>query len=473
MGRFDNLLLLCAAPALLGACGARSSLAIGGGGGSASSGPSASSSTSGSGGSMQSRCEPRQTWIARAGTTEDLESVDALTTLDDCSVLASGDVVDGLFLHRYDGAGDLVFAAQYGDGDSELARGIDVDDAGNIYLGAEIWGSIDFGGGPLTSVQNWDMVLASFEADGTHRWSRLLGGPDYQETSDLAVDAPGNTVIAGEVAGPIDFGGGTLTPAGSWDIALASFDTDGNHRWSRLFGDDDIQLAPRIDVLDDGTIWWAGWFAGTLPLDGQVLLSTSYDDSYLVRLSPAGSVEMAMQISGNGSQRALDVAAAPDGGAVVVGEFNDELVLTFNGYFAIGDRDAFVVRYDATGLEQWARVFGGPNNTDASATAVAVGPDGRVFVTGAFEGELQVDGELYPSVGLRDMFVAELAPDGELVRFSIYGDETTQYPMAIGAFPDGSYAFGGAFEGTLVIGEGVDAMTAGGTDGFVSRVLQK
>lgn len=471
MGRFENFLLFAAA-LLAAACGARSSLPIGGGGQSATAGPGTSSSTGGSGGAMTSSCEPRQAWIARAGTSEDLESVDVLKTLDDCAVLASGDVVDGLFLHRYDGAGDLVFAATYGDGDSELARGVDVDGAGNIYLGAEIWGSVDFGGGTLTSVENWDMVIASFQADGTHRWSQLLGGPDYQETSDLAVDPTGNTIIAGEIAGPIDFGGGTLTPAGSWDIALASFDTDGTHQWSRLFGDADIQLAPRVDVLDDGTIWWAGWFAGTLPLDQQVLLSASGDDSYLVRLSPEGSVELAMQISGNGSQRVLDVAAAPDGGAVVVGELNDELLLTFNSYVGIGERDAFVVRYDPRGLESWVRLFGGPTNTSASAMAVAVGPDGRVFVTGAFEGELQVDGELYPSAGLRDMFVAELTADGELVGLSTYGDETTQYPMAIGAFPDGSYAFGGAFEGTLVIGEGVDAMTAGGTDGFVARVLR-
>ena len=41
-------------------------------------------------------------------------------------------------------------------------------------------------------------------------------------------------------------------PAGSWDIALASFSADGAHRWSRLFGDDSIQIGPRVAMSENG-----------------------------------------------------------------------------------------------------------------------------------------------------------------------------------------------------------------------------
>ena len=46
-----------------------------------------------------------------------------------------------------------------------------VDSAGNIIVAGELSGTADFGGGPITSSANIDGFVASFDADGQHRYS--------------------------------------------------------------------------------------------------------------------------------------------------------------------------------------------------------------------------------------------------------------------------------------------------------------
>ncbi len=93
---------------------------------------------------------------------------------------------------------------------------------------------------------------------GNHRWSKGLGGPSADRAFDVATDADDNVVIAGVFYYTADFGGGTLTSAGSGDIFVAKYDTDGNHVWSRQFGSTNFDQA--LDVATDaaGNVFLAG-----------------------------------------------------------------------------------------------------------------------------------------------------------------------------------------------------------------------
>ena len=70
--------------------------------------------------------------------------------------------------------------------------GIDVDGAGNIYLAGKTTASIDLGGGALPSFGASDVFVASYDADGAYRWSRLFGGVGADQPFDIAADDAGN-----------------------------------------------------------------------------------------------------------------------------------------------------------------------------------------------------------------------------------------------------------------------------------------
>jgi len=100
---------------------------------------------------------------------------------------------------------------------------VSVDGIGNIVVTGYFNGTVDFGGGALTSAGGTDIFLANFDASGTHLWSRRFGDASTQRGYSVAVDGMGKIIVTGFFRGTVDFGGGVLTSAGNSDIFLAKF----------------------------------------------------------------------------------------------------------------------------------------------------------------------------------------------------------------------------------------------------------
>jgi hypothetical protein len=137
-----------------------------------------------------------------------------------------------IFVARYSPAGAHVWSQSFGEpGTYQQAYDVGTDAAGGVYLTGHFDSSLDLGGGDLVSAGGWDMFVARLESDGSHAWSRRFGDLNTQRSYSLAVDGGGVT-IAGHFMGSVDFGGGALA-ADPLDFALARFDSEGDHRWSR------------------------------------------------------------------------------------------------------------------------------------------------------------------------------------------------------------------------------------------------
>ena len=54
----------------------------------------------------------------------------------------------------------------------------------------------------------------------SHLWSKRFGSTSVYNGNEVAVDSSGNVVVTGYFSGTVDFGGGNLTSAGSFDIFL-------------------------------------------------------------------------------------------------------------------------------------------------------------------------------------------------------------------------------------------------------------
>src|SRR5258706_7093467 len=66
------------------------------------------------------------------------------------------------------------------------------------------------------------------------KWSKAFGdAADNQASNTVAVDVAANVFIAGTFPGSIDFGGGKLTSTGASDLFLAKFDPAGTPLWSK------------------------------------------------------------------------------------------------------------------------------------------------------------------------------------------------------------------------------------------------
>ena len=63
----------------------------------------------------------------------------------------------------------------------------------------------------LSVTGTYDGFVASYSADGDHRWSRTIGGAGGDFAHGVAIAPDGDAVVVGTVTGTVDFGDGVQT----------------------------------------------------------------------------------------------------------------------------------------------------------------------------------------------------------------------------------------------------------------------
>jgi hypothetical protein len=140
---------------------------------------------------------------------------------------------------------------------------IALDGDGNVFVTGVVRGPVDFGGGRLGGGFLPAVFVVKFDANGDHLWSQIFGDSGARGQG-IAVDGAGNVLVAGEFLGTVDFGGGSLISAGSFDIFVAKFDPSGTPLWSKRFGDIDSDRGWGIAVDGTENVVVTGEFEGTV-----------------------------------------------------------------------------------------------------------------------------------------------------------------------------------------------------------------
>jgi hypothetical protein len=414
-----------------------------------------------------------------------------------------------------------VYCQRFGDESRQLVHGLTTDSDGNAIIVGDFWGSIDFGGSKLTSAGDRDIFIAKFNRSGTCLWSRRYGDQLEQVGVGVDTDANDSIFIASSFNGSLDFGGAVLVSRGRYNVALAKLDNDGRHLWSKSFGDSQYHVAECIAVAPAGWVVVAGRFQGCVDFGGGDLKSESTQtDIFLAAFSSDGGLIWARRIGGEHEQQTRSIAIDADGNIGLVGVFKGSisfgsLLLTeerstdYCGFLAKFDRlgnalwckrfgDPSVeqgsvvsfdrangdiltagfmrnklpretsngsssvclfARYDPSGVLRWSRAFG----TQASATSLSVAADGRILLTGCFQGTIDFGLGPLVSAGGYDVFAAMFNSDGSTRWAQRYGDERHQFLI------NGTHGYGssimlaGSFHGTIDFGSG--ALVASGYDG--------
>jgi hypothetical protein len=107
------------------------------------------------------------------------------------------------------GGGHAVWVKTYGGAASESLNDVAIDASGTVAVTGSYSGTLDVGAGPTTTSAS-QLLLFTLASDGSFRWSRSATGATTVGVS-AAIGANGTVEIAGNFAGTVDFGGGPLT----------------------------------------------------------------------------------------------------------------------------------------------------------------------------------------------------------------------------------------------------------------------
>ena len=154
-------------------------------------------------------------------------------TFGDSALTAPGDSNTYAFLAKLDATGNGLWSRKFaGSGLAQLSPGsVVVDGAGGptvtTFLGGDIGGetSVDFGGGPLTSIGEGAMAVATFDATGAYRWGYAGGAPSTARVSNLAGAAASasSVVVVGSFSGPCASTCGTSPPGTTLVLGTKTF----------------------------------------------------------------------------------------------------------------------------------------------------------------------------------------------------------------------------------------------------------
>lgn len=353
-----------------------------------------------------------------------------------------------VWVASYTAAGALRWGFSVGSQNNEEGTGIAYAD-GRVFVGANFFGSIAFGGsaGTINSAGDLDGFVLAVDANTVDfLWATRFGGPRADGNPQLAV-GDGRVLVDARYIGPATFGSTTLPLTDNYDAALASLSaTTGAVQWAR--------------TLLSGT---GQQFEGGVAVDGVAYASAT---DYGGRTGVVGGYRLSdgAPMFETPTPGVIPVGVGADGGRVLVAGVAAPNAST---------NDIWVGAFSTSGASLWAKTLTGGGFDTANDVAL-IGE--RVVIGGTFEGTVDFDPGAgtasRTSAGAGDAFVARFEPaDGTFVDVVTFGDTGIDVVWSLqGGVVRGF--LGGEFEGTVDLDPTPDRTgtrtSAGGTDAFLA-----
>ena len=302
----------------------------------------------------------------------------------------NGGVLQGsqdMFIAMYAPVGTLLWSDQLGSADFDRYHGVATDRDGNIFAIGSTSGSLG-----AANLGGNDIVLSKYDNAGNLLWVNQLGTAGSDQGYAVGADSLGNLYLCGETTGSL----GAVNTTYNSDAFVAKLDADGNTLWIDQFSSS-FQLGEGENCRDlavDGndSVYVTGYTPGVL-VEG-----ASGAEFYVRKYAASGGVEWTIQRDSVYLNEANSIAVDPDGNIYVAGTGGLDTVVS-------GLEDAFVVKFDAAGNEQWFALLQSTGQESLNGIAVdASGSD--YFLVGSTDGAL--DGQL--NNGAYDLFTTRNRP---------------------------------------------------------------
>ena len=358
------------------------------------------------------------------------------------------------------------FALTLGDTSNDIGYGIDIDSSGNSYITGLFTGTINFGGGNLTSAGGSDIFVLKLNSSGVYQWASTFGGTSNDIGYGIAVDTSGNPHITGTFVGTINFGGGNKISAGSSDMFVLKLNSSGVYQWASTFGGTLSDIGHGIAVDSSGNSYITGLFYGTVNFGGGNVTSAGGGDIFVLKLNSSGVYQWASTFGGTSSDVGRAIILDSSGDPFITGDFVGTINFGGGNKISAGSSDMFVLKLNSSGVYQWASTFGGTNiETGQGITVEGDNP----YITGYFKGTVNFGGGNVTSAGGNDIFVLKLDSSGVFQRVVTIGGSSDDVGYSVTADSSGNTYFTGYFSGTVNFGGG-NIISKGNDELFVLKL---
>lgn len=205
--------------------------------------------------------------------------------ISDSITFNSGGLAFGIGLIGIDTNGSINWAQDFFGTGSEEIRGVDIDDQGAIYLTGIFSSEVTLGGPLLSGIEGHDVMLAKFDHDGTHIWSKGYAGNGFDQA--LGLDVQGQVVyITGRFKQNLSFDDFTLNSPDHYEVFVGAFLTsNGNTLWVDSVGSLGDDQGNSIEASNQGSLFVGGYHRTDVNFGDMNYPPTSSqsNDAYILR----------------------------------------------------------------------------------------------------------------------------------------------------------------------------------------------
>ncbi|MDC0051938.1 SBBP repeat-containing protein, partial [Acidimicrobiaceae bacterium] len=268
----------------------------------------------------------------------------------------NGAVNGDIFLVKFNSSGVFQWVYTAGASSADDSRALALDSNDNPYITGSFQSTVNFGGGNITAANTDDLFILKLNSSGAYQNIYTSNIFTTQKGKGLAVDSSGNIYATGTFSGTVDFGGGNITTSGN-DIYLLKLNSSLAFQWVKRFavdnGEASLALGLAVTVDEDGNVYSVGQIGSTIDLGGGSQIFGGQNDAYIVKHDSSGSFQWSKTF-GSGSQnnidKAQDIVIDSNGFVIAVGEVESQNIdFTSVGgeiltNFVTGDNPNFVLK---------------------------------------------------------------------------------------------------------------------------------
>jgi hypothetical protein len=298
-----------------------------------------------------------------------------------------------------DTKGALISYKTMGDTGNDTGRVVRrTQDGGYVMLGEFMMGS------------NRQLWAVKMDARGNDEWSRFYGYSTRYEFAADIVEIPGAGYLLAGTTAFTDL----LNINPSQDVFLVRTLLNGDVLWADQKGYDDSfeSAAAAVQVTSDGGVVFVG---RTSQFDAN-------GDTWLVKVAGNGQTLWHRHFGTAAGDVAASVRVTADGGFIIAGT-------TWSNW---RDRQIYLLKTDAQGIQQWSRTLGG---TGSSCAAMELTRDGGFILAGETTSR---------GAGGADGYLVKTDAQGNVLWENTFGSTGDDQFFAVQATSDGGYVMTGS-----------------------------
>lgn len=412
-------------------------------------------------------------------------------------------ILGDAYVAKFNSAGIRQWATYYGGSGSEFANWCATDINGNVYLT----------GGTTTTLSSvmatpgahqtnnaggvnymGDAFLVKFNSAGVRQWGTYYGGTGDEGGYGVCVDLTGNVFMSGCTNSSngnsiATIGSHQPTIGGGADAFLVKFDPTGNRLWATYYGGtSSLENGHACDFDSNGDVYLMGYSdspsgISTPGSHQQILGGGGQPDGMLVKFNTNGVRQWGTYYGGAlrdmfyaikivGTEIFISGETFSSGGTAIATPGSHQPI------FGGGTCDAFVTKFNNTGVRIWGSYYGGANNE--SALGVTVDNTGYIYVSGMTNTSsgtaIATPCSYQPNYGgfPTDLFLAKFKSNGTRMWGTYYGGSGYEYLGTCTADGTGAIYLVGRTAtntGTVIasVGSHQPAFSGGTYDGFIVK----